>query len=171
MELRIWNSVYKTWHRTTTRSHNTSWPLAQSFHWNFQRTKLWYFIILNRCFSQQHVPRVMLDCKVRLKVCHPLLTVGIEGWTLETTCAIGLFPLLLGALTTPLHAHLQQMTLCCGSLEQNRGHGWLVLALPRSLLPPLMTSKTPTLQKYFHLNKPLILSLGGESTPLCFRTL
>lgn len=36
--------------------------------------------------------------------------------------------------------------LVCGSLEQNRGHGWLVLALPRSLLPPLMTSKTPTLQ-------------------------
>lgn len=42
------------------------------------------------------------------------------------------------------------MTLChfvCGSLEQNRGHGRLVSALPGSFLPPLMTSKTTRLQK------------------------
>lgn len=36
--------------------------------------------------------------------------------------------------------------LVCGSLEQNRRHGWPASALPRSLLPPLMTSQTSMLQ-------------------------
>lgn len=36
--------------------------------------------------------------------------------------------------------------LVCGSLEQNRRHGWPACALPRSLLPPPMTSQTSTLQ-------------------------
>ena len=48
----------------------------------------------------------------------------------------------------------------CGPLEQNHEHGWL--ALPRGFLPPLMTFKTSILQKYFHLNKPLGLTLACQ---------
>lgn len=36
--------------------------------------------------------------------------------------------------------------LVCGSLEQNWRHGWPVSALPRSLLPPLMTPETSVQQ-------------------------
>lgn len=61
------------------------------------------------------------------------------------------------------------MTLChsvCGSLEQDRGHGRLVSALPGSFLPPLMTSTTAAPEEDLRLDKRLVLS---ERTPLSCR--
>lgn len=48
----------------------------------------------------------------------------------------------------------------CGSLEQNCVHGWLVSALPRGFLPPLMTFKTSALQNIS------ILTSGSASRSL-----
>lgn len=59
------------------------------------------------------------------------------------------------------------MTLChfvCGSVEQNRGHGRLVSALPGSFLPPLMTSKTAALQKIS-----ILTSCSSSIKARCFR--
>lgn len=62
------------------------------------------------------------------------------------------------------------MTLChfvCGSLEQNRGHGRLVSALPGSFSATANDLQNHNGAEDFHLNKPLILS---KSTLLSFRT-
>lgn len=59
------------------------------------------------------------------------------------------------------------MTLChfvCGSVEQNRGHGRLVSALPGSFLPPLMTSKTAAPQKIS-----ILTSCSSSIKARCFR--
>lgn len=99
-----------TQNNQTKSNQNTHWPFPLHSLW----TKLWYFIFLRfvTFCLYSNINSAPLYSKVRLKVCHPLLTMGIKGWTLETTWAIGLFPLLLGALTTPLHAHLLQIALC-----------------------------------------------------------
>lgn len=148
-ELLTWNKQLcvqnKTSHRTTSYNQNTFRPLASSFRCTLCETERRYFIVFWGLNQKESLCALKSDWRSVVRRWQ-------YRWTLETTQAIGLFPLLLGALTTPLHAHLLQMTLCHPSVvhwDRTEYTGRWSQLCPRGFLPPLMTSKKPQRRAVF----------------------
>lgn len=147
------SSVYKTRHHTqqplTTKTHPDLWPKVSTALSVTKAVILYIFEVWIIVFPQRHFLSVLLFCKVWLKVRHPSADNRNQGMNsgnnlgnwLVSSPARGTY----NSITCSLTAN-DIVPPICGSLEQNRVHGWLLLVLPRGFLPPLMTSKTSTLQ-------------------------
>lgn len=152
MERLTWNKRLCVQNKTSdgTTTYNQTQPtFGPKFPLHSLRTKTWYFIFLR--FDSLYFLNNILR---RVSLCVQSWSAGLSsaadnrmnsGNNLGNWLVSSAAPGAYNSITCSLTAN-DIVPPICGWLEQNCVHGWLVSALPRGFLPPLMTSKTSTRQ-------------------------